>query len=146
MRRREATFFRVLAGQGGFATNALLHQQNAADDTDYGQLAFSFNVASIQFQYSGNGAGVFTGQALDAGLNVIDSFFDPDTTTDLPGGFVTLTAPGIRFFRFFDAPGGAQTVIIDNVTITGEVPEPATMVLLASGLAAGLARRRARRA
>ena len=41
----------------------------------------------------------------------------------------------IRYFRFFDGPGGASFVGIDNVEITAaSVPEPSTLAILSIGL------------
>jgi hypothetical protein len=134
----------------GGLDNHLVHVQSDGD-ADYAQLAFSFDVFSIQFRYEGNGGGAFTGRALDASLNVLATFFDPDTNPD-PSGPVTITSStAIRFFRFADTPGDTVTVGIDDVVLdttdpsTAEtVPEPATVVLLGGSLLAGIARRRRR--
>lgn len=117
---------------GGFTGNALRFDETF--DGGYGQLAFDYNVSSISFLYAGFLSGFFTGQALDASFNVIDSFFDGDTNNDLPGGPVILSGAGIRYFRFFDGPGGASFAGVDNVQITAAVPEPSIVALMAMGL------------
>jgi len=116
-----------------------------AVDGDYGQLAFDYDVSSISFMYAGFLSGVITVQVLDAGLSVVDSFFDGDTNDDLPGGPVVLSGSNIRYFRFFDGPGGLSFVGVDDLIITAgsSVPEPTTLALLMMGLAGlGLGRKR----
>lgn len=114
-----------------------------ASERQYGQLAFGFGVSSITFYWSGRIGGVFTAQALDSGLNVVASFFDGDTSGDLPGGPTTLSGPDIRYLRFGDYPGGALQVTLDDIQID-PVPEPGTLLLLGGGLL-GLTRVRRRK-
>ena len=112
----------------------------------YGQLAFSFDVSSIAFNFYGLLTGAFTAQALDSSLNIVDSFFDSDTSLDNPGGPITLSGSGIRYLRFGDFPNGGEESGIDNVVIetpATTVPEPATLLLFGGALSlAGLRRYR----
>jgi hypothetical protein len=116
------------------------------DADEFAQLAFDFDVTSISFLYAGLVTGVFTAQALDASLSVVDSFFDADTATDLPGGLVTLSGTGIRYFRFGDFPAGQSVAVVDDIAITHTdstaVPEPTLLLLLSTGLAAAVGQRR----
>ena len=126
----------------GLSGNFLHHAQSI--DSDYAQLAFSFDVASVTFKWTGYLAGAFTAQALDAAFNIVDSFYDSDTKADIPGGPTTLSGSGIRYLRFGDFPGGVLQSGIDDVVITGRVPEPATLALVGLSLAglAGVGRRK----
>ena len=99
---------------------------------------FDFNVSSITFDFNGYGGGVFTAQVLD-GLNaVINSYFDPSTrcASTCFDGHVTLAGSGIKAMIFADWPGGIDQSFVDNMTIVGGVPEPASIVLFSAGLLA----------
>lgn len=112
---------------------SLEHQQDR--EGDYAQLAFDFDVSSITFLYAGNVLGQFLAQVLDASLGVLDAYYDADTELDLPGGPVTLSGVGIRYFRFLDPDFYYGWAVIDDVPITVAVPEPATLALFGLGLA-----------
>ena len=130
-----------LAAFPGGTGDGLRHSQSV--DSDYALLSFDFDATSVSFLYAGFTSGDFLGEILDAGMNVIGSFFDDDTNNDLPGGPVTLSAAGIRYFRFLDSPSSGTQSGVDNVVIT--VPEPAGISLLGLGLLGlAAARRRAR--
>lgn len=132
-------------GYGGAITHLLRHNQSL-DDSDYGQLAFDFDVASISFLYAGLTDGAFTAEALDASLTVVDSFVDSDTADNNPfGGPVTLSGAGIRYLRFGDYPSSGFTLVgVDNVVIS--TPEPGILLLLASALGlAGVCRLKPRK-
>ena len=118
-----------------FPTTSLTHDQS--DDTDLGQLAFSFDVSSVTFNFSGFGSGAFSAQVLDSGLNVLDSFFDPDTSNDHPGGPISLSGSGVRFFTWGDTPSTFVSATVDNLQIAttpSPVPEPTSVVLVTGGL------------
>lgn len=128
----------------GGSGDGLRHSQSA--DSDFAQLAFDFDVAEIVFLFAGFVDGDFRAEVLDASFTVVDSFFDDDTGDDLPGGPVTLSGNGIRYFRFLDSPSGGTASGVDSLRITtAAVPEPGSVALLGLGLL-GLARRGARRA
>ena len=131
-------FFVVSLPNQGLSGNSLFHDSGG---DGFAQLAFGFSASSITFRWGGYYSGAFTAQALDASLNVVDSFFDSDTSLDLPGGPTTLSGAGIRYLRFGDYPGGANNAAIDDVAIEA-VPEPATLFLLGGGLLGLAARRR----
>lgn len=119
---------------GGLTGNALRFDESA--DGQYAQLAFDYDVASVEFLFAGFLSGFFTAQALDASFNVVDSFFDGNTNDDTPGGPVTLSGSNIRYFRFFDGPGGASFAGVDDLVITAAnaVPEPSILLLMMIGL------------
>lgn len=111
----------------------------------YGQLAFDYDVSSISFMFSGLIDGAFTAQVLDAAFNVVDSFFDSNTNDDRPGGPILLSGSNIRYFRFFDGPGGGALAGVDDLIVTAanNVPEPSGLALLCLGLIGfGLSRRK----
>ena len=130
---------------GGFTGNGLRFDETV--DGQYAQLAFDYDVSSVQFLYAGFLSGYFTAQALDASFNIVDSFFDGDTNNDTPGGPIVLSGSNIRYFRFFDGPGGASFAGVDDLVITSAVPEPSTVVLFTLGLLGlGFMHRRAKKA
>lgn len=115
--------------------NGVYHDD--ASGADFATFSFDFDVESITFGYSGQGFGVFTGQVLDAAGDVIDSFFDADTSGCTFCGTVTLTGIGIRAFRFGDNPDGGALSAIDDLIIVPEtvtVPAPGALALLGLGL------------
>lgn len=130
-----------ISSNTGMSGYSLEHQQSM--EPDFAQLAFDFDVSSITFLYAGDVLGQFLAQALDASLAVVDSYFDPDTANDLPGGPVTLSGAGIRYFRFYDPDFYYGWAVVDDMTITGAVPEPTTLALFTLGLSGmGVLRRK----
>lgn len=125
----------------GGSGNGLRHSQTT--DSSFAQLAFDFDVTSVTFLFAGFTAGDFSAQLLDSALNVLDSFFDDDTNSDLPGGPVTLSGSGARFFRFLDSPSGGIASGVDNVSIETAVPAPPILALMGLGLV-GLGYRRSK--
>ncbi len=111
------------------------------DGTDTAAMFFDFNVNSISFIYGGND-GVFDIEARDIAGNVVDSFYQADTSAGQPAGPITLAGAGIRSL-FWQDPGYSYSAI-DNVTVSA-VPEPSTWLLLTTALlgVGFVARRRA---
>jgi len=130
------------AGSG----DGVLHDQSV--NSGFARFDFDFDVLAIDFTYSGQGGGVFTGEVLDIGDAVLESIFNPDTSSLLQWGPVTLggTGTAIRAFRFADEPGGGALSSVDNLVIipvVAAVPEPSTVVLMGVGLAGlGFTRRK----
>ena len=113
----------------GHGTGRFLnHDQFDETGTDAGQLAFDFDVSSITLGYDGFGAGEIVLEALDVNQNVVDSFFDPDTTTARPGGPITLSGPGIRFLRWYDSDPARVSSGIDNVSVSVGVASPVEQI------------------
>jgi hypothetical protein len=81
-------------------THILLHDQSDDNAPDFGELAFDFDVSSITFNFDGFSAGEILAEVLDAELNVLDTFFDPDTSDDHPGGPVTGQGRASGIFDF----------------------------------------------
>lgn len=115
----------VLNGAGGTG-RILLHDQSI--EGDYGQLAFDFEVSSITFNYDGFTAGEMLVEVLDANLNVLDTFFDPDTDFDFPGGPVTLSAPAIRYLRWGDTEPSKVSAGLDNVSVSVAATSPVDQI------------------
>lgn len=132
----------LTSGSSGGMTGDVLRFDESVD-SEYAQLAFDYDVSAIDFLFAGFISGSFTGQALDAGFNLVDSFFDGNTDNDLPGS-ASLSGSGIRYFRFFDGPDGLSFAGVDDVFITATaVPEPPALALMALGIIGiGLSRRK----
>jgi len=101
--------------------------------SDGAWLTFDFDVASATFIYGGNHGGIDVAATNSEGV-IVDSFYQASTWIGQPAGPLTLSGIGIRSLRWNDTSGSFAA--IDNLTIdTGApVPEPATMLLLGSGL------------
>jgi hypothetical protein len=96
-------------------------------------LSFDFDVSTFEFIFGGN-SGVFNIVARDMLNNTVDSFFQASTSNGELAGPVTLSGTGIRSIVWTDP--GNNYAAIDNITITtNPVPTPATLALLALGLA-----------
>jgi len=120
-------------GGGGFRGNGFRFAEST--DGGFAQLAFDYDVTSVTFLFAGFLSGVFTGEVLDAAFNVIDTFFDDDTSNDRPGGPIMLSGADIRYFRFSDSPGGLSFAGVDDITIeAATVSEPSTLALFALAL------------
>jgi hypothetical protein len=117
----------VVAGSVGTG-RFLLHDQADETSDDSGQLAFDFDVSSITLNYDGFSAGELVLEVLDADLNVVGSFFDPDTSPDRPGGPITLSAPGIRYLRWRDTDPNRVSAGIDNVSVSVGPSSPAEQI------------------
>lgn len=110
----------------GFSTfmgtgNALLYEDNARED--FAALSFNFDVQILEFIYTGQLFGVFSAIARNESGDVVDNFFNPDTSTQMTWGPISLQGVGIRRLEFADTPNGAILAAIDNVEIE-TVPEP----------------------
>ena len=133
----------IADGASGGMTGDVLRFDEGSDG-QYAQLAFDYDVGSIDFLFAGFLSGSFTAQALDASFSIVDSFFDGDTNNDLPGS-ASLSGSGIRYFRFFDGPGGLSFAGVDDLVITAasSVPAPPALLLMALGLIGiGVSRRK----
>ena len=116
--------FQGSVGTGRF----LLHDQANEASDESAQLAFDFDVFSITLSYDGFSAGEIVIEVLDANLNVIGSFFDPDTAPDRPGGPITLSASGIRYLRWRDTDPNRVSAGIDNVSVSVAPPTPVEQI------------------
>jgi hypothetical protein len=105
-------------------------------------LVFDFDVDSLTLIYGGNNF-LISIWARDLVGNEIDSLLLVDTTSG-PAGPITLMGPGIRRLEWTEPDG--LFAALDNVTlnVADTVPEPASMLLVAMGLAAAGVRRRSR--
>ena len=97
-----------------------------------GVLSFEFDVFSLDFIFGGNGGSAYF-EARDIGGYVVDSFTQESTENGQFAGPLTLAGAGIRSLVWYDSPGW-NFLGIDNLTITTEVPEPGTMMLMLLGL------------
>ena len=113
----------------------------------------SFNTLTMTFSSPVSAFGFFWGasdsqwtlNAYDASSTLIESFLLPVTGGSNAGDFVGLIDPGIASATLVGT--GGDFIFIDNFAFSGasSVPEPASMVLLGSGLVGILwLRRRAR--
>ena len=108
--------------------------------SSWARLDFAFDVTALTFDFNGFGGGVFTAEALDASNNVVTSYYLGSTscgTSCWDGDDIVLTAPGIRAFRFADAPNGIEQSVVDNVRLNvNSVPDAgSSLLLLGIGLA-----------
>lgn len=123
-----------------FSTNPtrFLHHVNDPNN-GFAVMTFSFDVSSITFDYTGYGGGSFLAEALDINGTVIGSFFDANAIPPDWNVGASITAAGIRSFRFRDTVSEQSGV--DNLNIT--VPDMgATTSLLALAMLALAAGRR----
>ena len=106
--------------------------------------------AQLQGLLSGNGYGAFTGQmdVFDASNNLLGSFTLPGNSNGNADGsaiFLGVTSSAADIAKvIFSAPGVASLGVNQVSLLTAVVPEPATLGLLAAGLAglAAVGRRR----
>lgn len=123
-----AARFSTFMGTG----NALLYDDSASSELT--MLSFDFDARVLEFIYTGEVFGVFTAIARNELGEVVDEFFNADTSTQNVWGPITLEGAGIRSLEFGDAPGGAFLAAIDNVEIE-TVPEPGSLLGCWLGLA-----------
>jgi hypothetical protein len=121
------SFIKKVPGAG----QSLLYQQYG-DNANRGLLSFSFDVASVTFDYLGYSIGDITVEALDSSGNVVDSFTQVGThcSTCFDGQNIVLEGAGIRALRFADTSATSNEVALDNVRIdvptlgaTGPAPD-----------------------
>ncbi|MFT7679878.1 MAG: hypothetical protein ACI8QC_003883, partial [Planctomycetota bacterium] len=79
-------------------------------------LMFDFDVTSFEFIYGGNSGSILV-EALDAGGNVVDSFFQASTDAGEPAGPAVLSGFGIRSVTWTDP--GFSFAALDNIVIDG---------------------------
>ncbi len=106
--------------------------------------SFNFDVTEVSFLYGGN-LGSFIIEALDIDNNLLDSFYQADTTDGQPAGLTTLYGfdDVIRSLRFKDAGPLGEVAELDSIMITS-IPEPGTIILLGLGGLALIKTRRKR--
>ncbi|MEO9573391.1 MAG: hypothetical protein ABJ263_01070 [Tateyamaria sp.] len=112
--------------------SAYLAHRQGGSDSDFGQLAFDFDVTQISFGYFPDTGGILA-QVLDASFNVLDTFTDSDTGTVETA---VLNGAAIRYFRWSDQPGGGSFSGLTSMALTAApaaVPLPAGLPLLGAG-------------
>jgi hypothetical protein len=132
------SFFNTLTG------NVLLDPGPAGADNLFLGVAFSANVNSISLDFATNGPGTFALLALENGSPVGLVF----ATGTVPSGFIfpegTITFNGANFNEVVMG-SSALDFAVDNIDVKPvATPEPASLLLLGSGLVALLMARRRR--
>jgi len=127
---------------GNYGTTGKSLDNGTYDSEGFFGLTINFSSPTSAFGFKWGAAepsAIWNLRAYDSSNNLLDTYLLPDTSSDPTGAFVGLAVSNISYATLINSTD-YDWIFIDNFTYQpgggggGEVPEPATMLLVGSGL------------